>query len=104
MAPKGPILPRKDSTAANARAALSNTAYQVGVLLAIQRNRVGLRQEDLADQIGRTQSDISALERGEGLGRPLTEGEMKKLFRILELSAQGQLREFLSWWQRHGPR
>jgi transcriptional regulator with XRE-family HTH domain len=102
MAPKGPILPRKDSTAANARAALSNTAYQVGVLLAIQRNRVGLRQEDLADQIGRTQSDISALERGEGPGRPLSEVEVKKLFRILELDGQSELREFLSWWQRRG--
>lgn len=104
MAPKGPILPRKDSTAANARAALSNTAYQVGVLLAIQRNRVDLRQEDLGDQIGRTQSDISALERGEGLTRPLSDAEMKKLFHILELSNHGLLRDFLLWWQRHGPR
>lgn len=101
MAPRGPILPRKDKTAAQARAALENTAFQVGVLLAIQRNRWGKRQEDLASEVGCTQSDISALERGAKPPRPLSESQLKRLFRALDLQKEEQLRKFLLWWQTH---
>jgi len=104
VAPRGPILPRKDITASQARAALANSAFQVGVLLAIQRNRVGMRQEDLGAEIGRTQSEISTLERGGRLAKPLSDGELKTLFKVLNLANQRRLREFLKWWQTHGQR
>jgi ribosome-binding protein aMBF1 (putative translation factor) len=102
MAPRGPILPRRAQTASQARSALENSAYQVGVLLAIQRNRKRLRQEDLAAEIKRTSSDISTLERGRRLARPLTDAQVKRLFSILDLGDQIQLKEFFKWWQRHG--
>lgn len=102
MASRGPILPRKDRTASEARSALGNCAFQIGVLLSIQRNRWGLRQEDLAAEIGRKQGDISALERGARPSRPLSEEQLKKLFKILDLTGEKQLREFLAWWQIHG--
>jgi ribosome-binding protein aMBF1 (putative translation factor) len=102
MAPKGPILPRKDRTASEARSALGNCAFQIGVLLSIQRNRWGLRQEDLAAEVGRNQGDISAIERGARPSKPLTDAQLKKLFKVLDLNSEKQLREFLAWWQRHG--
>ena len=102
MAPKGPILPRKDRTASEARSALGNCAFQIGVLLSIQRNRWGLRQEDLAAEIGGKQGDISALERGDRPSKPLTDPQLEKLFKVLDLSGEKQLREFLAWWQLHG--
>lgn len=63
-----PILPGKEKTAGQARWSLLSSAFQVGVLIAIQRNRKGMRQEDLARAIGRKQTEISALERGARLG------------------------------------
>lgn len=104
MAPKGPILPGRAKTAAQARSSLSNSAFQVGVLIAIQRNRKGMRQEDLAKAIGRKQPDISVLERGGRLTNPLTEKQLKTLFEVLDLKKERRLREFLGWWQKHGPR
>jgi hypothetical protein len=102
MAPRGPILPRKDRTASEARSALGNSAFQIGVLLAIQRNRWGMRQEDLAAEISCKQGDISALERGARPARPLSDRQLKQLFKALDIVGERQLREFLKWWQAHG--
>jgi ribosome-binding protein aMBF1 (putative translation factor) len=99
MAPKGPILPRKDRTAAQARSAIENAAYQVGVLIAIQRNRWDLRQEDLADEVGCGQGDISAIERGQPPAKPLSAKQLARLFKALDLGDERELREFLMWWQ-----
>jgi ribosome-binding protein aMBF1 (putative translation factor) len=100
MAPRGPILPRKDKTAAQARAALENTAFQVGVLLAIKRNRWGGRQEDLAAELGCSQTDISAIQRGTPPPKPLTNAQLKQLFKTFDLQKEAQLRRFLLWWQK----
>jgi ribosome-binding protein aMBF1 (putative translation factor) len=105
VAAKGrPILPSKQKTARQARSTLLSGAFQVGVLIAIQRNRKGMRQEDLAEAIGRKQPDISGLERGARLARPLTDTQLKSLFEVLDLKRETRLREYLGWWQRHGPR
>ena len=48
---EGPYLPRKDTALRRSREALEGVAYQIGVLLAIQRNRYGLTQWDLAGEI-----------------------------------------------------
>lgn len=81
---------------------MANAAFQVGVLLAIQRNRWGMRQNDLADQVGCAQTDISALERGARPPKPFSDTQLKKLFKALDLVNEKQLREFLKWWQLHG--
>jgi hypothetical protein len=63
-----------------------------------------MRQEDLGAEIGRTQSEISVLERGGRIARPLSDRELKILFNTLGLANQRQLREFLKWWQTHSRR
>lgn len=98
----GPILPQRAKTARQARSALANTAFQVGVLLSIQRNRLGKRQGDLAAEIRCAQPDISRLERGLPPAKPLSDLQLKRLFKTLELADENQLRGFLKWWQTHG--
>ncbi len=73
-------------------------------MIAIQRNRKGMRQEDLASAIGRKQTDISVIERGGRLTKPLTDKQLKTLFEVLDLKKEIRLREFLKWWQTHGQR
>jgi DNA-binding XRE family transcriptional regulator len=96
---RGSILPRKDKTAAQARSSLENSAFQVGVLLAVQRNRWNKRQEDLAAEVGCPQTAISALERGSWPTRPLSERQLKHLFKAVDLEGESHLREFIAWWQ-----
>jgi transcriptional regulator with XRE-family HTH domain len=95
------MLPRRVGTAAQARAALGNAVFQVGVMLAIQRNRWRKTQEELAAEIGCSQTDISAIELGRPPSISFSEAKLKKLFKTLELDKELQLRELLKWWQKH---
>ncbi len=104
MAPKGPMLPRKNRTAAQARKSLRNSAFQVGVFLAIERNRCGMRQEDLAAAVGCSQGDISDIEQGYRPPKRPSDAQLKRLFKVLKVSNQVELREFLKWWHTHGPK
>ena len=65
---EGPRLPRKATALRRAHETIEVVAYQIGVLLAIQRNRNKLTQEDLAAEVGVDQIDVSRLENGEPSG------------------------------------
>jgi ribosome-binding protein aMBF1 (putative translation factor) len=97
-APPGARLPRKNRTSQGTREAVENAAFQMGLVIAIERNRQGWNQSSLATRIGADQNDISAIERG--LSRGLTNAQISKLFKELEMDASFKLqREFLKWWQ-----
>ena len=102
MASRGPNLPQRARTARQAKSALANTAFQVGILLAIQRNRSGKLQGDLAAELRCAQPDISRIERGQPPSKPLSELQLKRLFETLDLAGEDRLRAFLKWWQAHG--
>lgn len=98
-APQEAGLPRKDQTNARTRSAITDVAFQVGLVLAIERNRLGLNQSELADQVGggAEQRHISRLERGIPAG--LSAAQVTKLFRVLAMTQFRRQREFLKWWQ-----
>jgi hypothetical protein len=98
-APPGARLPRKNQTSAGTRDALVNAAFQIGLVLAIERNRQGWNQSQLATQVGggADQGHITRIERGipSGLSGP----QINKLFRLLEMDTSFDLqRDFLKWW------
>jgi hypothetical protein len=44
MAPRGPILPRKSTAPVQHEALLGSTAFQAGIIFAVERNRRRLTQ------------------------------------------------------------
>lgn len=58
-APAGPRLPRKSTALSQSRAALRVAAYMIGVMLANERNRHRLTQDELGRRAGIAQVDIS---------------------------------------------
>jgi hypothetical protein len=99
-APAGARLPRKSQTNSRTRGAIEDAAFQIGLVLAIERNRQGLNQSELADLVGGSadQMDISRLERGIPAG--LSSTQVTKLFKTLEMTQFRHQREFLKWWQQ----
>ncbi len=98
---RGPMLPRKNTAQAQLKNALAVAAFQAGLLVAIQRNRHGLRQEDLASQVGLKQEDISAIENGLA-GVKITNAELTKLFKTIALDPKGPGARYLAWWRDNG--
>jgi transcriptional regulator with XRE-family HTH domain len=94
-----PQLPRRSTTNKRTREAIENAAFEIGLVIAIQRNRRHLNQQELADEIGgkATHNDISRIERGAGVG--LTGSQVDNLFAVLDLDEFEMQREFLKWWQ-----
>lgn len=92
--------PRKDTTSKSTRLAIESAAVQIGLVLAIERNRWRLNQSDFAGQFaGVTQGQISLMERGKPAR--LTNAQLDQIFRWLEMSAAmyGVQKSFLKWWQ-----
>jgi transcriptional regulator with XRE-family HTH domain len=93
-----PQLPRRSTTNKRTREAIENAAFEIGLVIAIQRNRKHWNQKELAEEIGRaTHNDISRIERGAGV--KFTDRQIDRLFEILELDEFEMQREFLKWWQ-----
>jgi ribosome-binding protein aMBF1 (putative translation factor) len=94
-----PQLPRRSTTNRRTREAIENAAFEIGLVIAIQRNRKHWNQSELAQEVGRnvTHNDISRIERGAGPG--LTDRQIDKLFEVLDLGEFEMQREFLKWWQ-----
>jgi hypothetical protein len=65
-ATSGSRLPRKGGTSKKTREALESAAFQIGLVLALERNRQGLNQTELANRVGWSadQNHISRIERG----------------------------------------
>jgi|GEM_PF-737859 len=102
MAPNGPILPRKDTALARAANSIESLAFQIGVIVSIQRNRIGLKQRDLADEVGCSQIDISNIENGRSTN--ISDKVFDALFDHLELIPRGQAHaNFLKWWRDNPP-
>lgn len=64
MAHKGPILPRKATGIARSDESFRSVAFQIGTLVAIERNRVGWTQDETASRVGLEQVDVSRVENG----------------------------------------
>jgi ribosome-binding protein aMBF1 (putative translation factor) len=103
MAAKGPHLPRKRTALARSRGALESIAFQVGTLVAVERNRSRITQQTLADQVGIRQIDVSALENGDRLPRTVTDKQIDKLFAAVELPSRNLHANFVKWWRINAP-
>jgi len=92
-------LPRKAGTNKKTREAIENAAFEIGMIVAIERNRARLNQTELAEQVGggADQNDISRIERGKPTG--FTNAQINKLFRILGMEEFKLQRRFMKWWQ-----
>ena len=101
---EGPYLPRRDTALRRSREALEGVAYQIGVLLAIQRNRHGLTQWDLAGELGLKdqqsgQLAISCAENGRRCD--LSDPHIDALFERLDLDAASAHANFVKWWRQN---
>ena len=98
----GAQLPRKSTTAKNTRETVENAAIQIGIVVALERNRKSLNQLGLANEVagGARQSSISRIERG--LPARMTSQQIDKLFRTLDMNTAAfrTQRAFLKWWQQ----
>jgi hypothetical protein len=95
----GSRLPRKAGTNKKTREAIENVAFEIGIVIAIERNRFRLNQTELGERIGggADQNDISRVERGKPAG--LSNSQINKLFKVLEMDEFELQRRFLRWWQ-----
>jgi len=103
MASRGPILPRKATALARSRGSLRSVAFQIGTLVAVERNRWRMTQQELADEVGIRQIDVSTLENGQRLPRTVKDQHIDKLFKILELPKNGLHANFVKWWRDNAP-
>jgi hypothetical protein len=95
----GSRLPRKAGTNKKTREAIENVAFEIGIVIAIERNRFRLNQTELGERIGggADQNDISRIERGKP--GSLSNAQINKLFKVLEMEEFKLQRRFLKWWQ-----
>lgn len=97
--PEGPRLPRRDTFSRRIRESLEGVAYQIGVLVAVQRNRCGYTQWELADAVGIEQIQVSRLENGQPSG--IADAGVDDLFTRLELEAGSAHANFVKWWREN---
>ena len=71
--------------------------------MAVERNRHGLTQQDLAERVGIRQIDVSSLENGERLPRTVKDQQVDRLFRAVDLPGRGLHANFVKWWQDNAP-
>ena len=99
MAPKGPMLPRKRTALARSRGTLEAAAFQIGTIVAVERNRNRLTQGELATKVGLNQIDISSIENGEPPPSGTSNATIEKLFRTLGLPHKEAHANYLKWWR-----
>jgi transcriptional regulator with XRE-family HTH domain len=102
MPPDGPILPRTDTALKNARQAMQGVAFQIGVLLAVERHRWRLLQRDLARKVGMKQASLSRIENGKPAPGSVTDAQIDKLFRALSIPRPRMYAGYVKWWRDHG--
>lgn len=99
-APTGPRLPRKGTAQKRSREAIEGLAFQIGVMVAIERNRWKMNQAELAAKVGTDQIVISRLENG--TPADMTNAKFDKLFKTLELNDAEVQCSFAKWWRDNG--
>ncbi|HEY2715859.1 MAG TPA: helix-turn-helix domain-containing protein [Solirubrobacterales bacterium] len=103
MAPKGPMLPRKSTALARSRGTLQSVAFQIGTIVAVERNRRRMTQDQLAQSVGARQIDVSTLENGERLPKTVKDQQIDKLFATVDLPRRGLHANFVKWWRDNAP-
>jgi len=78
---------------------MASVAHQIGVLVAIERNRKEWTQEQLAAKCGLHQTRISKVENGDPLPKTNTNKEIEDLFKVVGLDADPKLANFVMWWR-----
>jgi transcriptional regulator with XRE-family HTH domain len=79
---------------------LASAAAQIGVAVAVERNRKGQTQEQVGQAVGLSQLDISNIETGKRLSGQVNNGLVEGLFNYLGLPSD--LASFVGWWRDHG--
>lgn len=88
---------------ARSRGALQSVAFQIGTLVAVERNRHRMTQQELADKVGIKQNDVSAIENGERAPKSITDAKIDKLFVAVDLPRRGLHANFVKWWRDNAP-
>ena len=97
------MLPRKSTAIARSRGALQSVAFQIGTLVAVERNRRRMTQQELAGAVGIRQIDVSSIENGERLAKAVKDQQIDKLFVAVELPRRGLHANFVKWWRDDAP-
>jgi DNA-binding XRE family transcriptional regulator len=99
MAPQGPMLPRKATAQARIRGSLESVAFQIGTMLAVERNRNRWTQGELAARVGLNQIDISSIENGQPPPASTPDSTIGKLFKTLGFPTKGVHANYVKWWR-----
>lgn len=92
------MLPRKDTGVARSRGVLESAAYQIGVLVAVERNRWKMTQGEVAQTVGGIkQEDVSALENGRAVKMP--DAKVSAVFTAVGLDGAGAQANYVMWWR-----
>lgn len=94
------MLPRKSTGLARSRDSLRSVAFQIGTLVAIERNRKRLTQDTLGTAVSIDQVGISRLENGEPL--QASDRKIEALFERLGFGTGSQQANFIKWWRDNG--
>jgi DNA-binding XRE family transcriptional regulator len=96
---EGSRLPRKATGVERSNQSMWAVAFQVGTLVAIERNRKRLTQAELGKQVGLDQVAISRIENGDPLSDTGTDEKIDKLFKALGLGSGSVQANFVKWWR-----
>jgi transcriptional regulator with XRE-family HTH domain len=97
------MLPRKSTALARSRGALESVAFQIGTIVAVERNRKRMTQQELSEAVGIRQIDVSSIENGDRVPKTVTDARIDKLFRVVELPKKGLHANFVKWWRDNAP-
>lgn len=91
-------LPRKQTSLAQSKAVLQSTAFQIGVIVSIERNRRGKSQEDVAAVAGVGQPAVSNIETGKPLTSTVSDAAIDAVFKAVGIGT-GMHANFVKWWR-----
>jgi transcriptional regulator with XRE-family HTH domain len=97
------MMPRKTTALARSRGALESVAFQIGTIVAVERNRRKMTQQELAEAVGIRQIDVSSIENGERVPKTVTDPKIDKLFVGVGLPRKGLHANYVKWWRDNAP-
>lgn len=99
------MLPRKRTALVRSRGTLESVAFQIGTLVAVERNRHRMTQQELADAVGIRQIDVSSIENGERVPKTVKDQHIDKIFGKVDLPKKSARlhANFVKWWRDNAP-
>jgi ribosome-binding protein aMBF1 (putative translation factor) len=97
------MLPRKSTALARSRGALKSVAFQIGTIVAVERNRKRMTQQELADAVKIRQVDVSSIENGEPVSKSVQDQQIDRLFSKVDLPRKSLHANFVKWWRDNAP-